>query len=101
PPEPSPPEPSLVNAVAPSPVVRAPPLPTAPSRVDPSSGRVLWKVSDVGGGITARGVERALSRVADKWTSCYQSALRMHGTSSAGAATLRLTCDDQGRVVDA
>ncbi len=59
-------------------------MPAAP-RLRPSSGRVIWKVAAVGGGATAGGVVRALSRAA--------------GSSVEGAGTLRLTCDDQGRVV--
>jgi eukaryotic-like serine/threonine-protein kinase len=85
------------------PIVTEPARPIAPkppvSSLDPEKGQVSWKVSAVGGGATAGGVVRALTRAANTWTRCYRSGLRSRGKSVEGSGTLRLTCDDQGRVV--
>lgn len=91
------PEPAAPVVVA-EPV--APPAPKSPvTSLDPEKGQVSWKVSAVGGGATAGGVVRALSRAASTWTRCYRSGLRARAKSVEGSAQLRLTCDDQGRVV--
>jgi hypothetical protein len=83
------------------------PPPTAPPAMapqpafDPTTGRVGWTVSGAGGGATATNVSRALARAAGSWTGCYQAGLRARGARVEGAATLRLTCDEEGRVIGA
>ncbi len=87
-------------------ILPAPPEPPAPSpappsiHFDPSRGRVAWNVSTASGGATVGNVARALARASGPWQRCYQTALESRGASVEGAATLRLTCDQQGRVVD-
>jgi hypothetical protein len=63
--------------------------------------RVKWRVAQVGGGTTAGDVARALSRVAGGWRACYERGLRTRGQRVEGQGMLRLSCDDQGRVVNA
>ena len=86
------------KAILPAPLA---PMPAAPIvHVDPSRGRVAWNVSTASGGATVGNVARALARASGTWQRCYQTALEARGVSSEGAATLRLACDQQGRVVD-
>jgi hypothetical protein len=93
---PTPPGPVAVAAPDPAP---APVPPPTVSSMNPDKGQVTWKVSAVGGGATSGGVVRALSRAATAWTPCYRSGLRARGRVVEGSALLRLTCDDQGRVI--
>jgi hypothetical protein len=62
-------------------------------------------VSAVGGGATVGGVSRALARASGAWTNCYRTGLRARSSPLdgrvEGKATLKLVCDDQGRVVEA
>ena len=117
--QPSPaPSPTMTAAVAvaapaPPPVVSAVPAPTpvlppttapvaaAPPPFDPSKGRVVWSVAGAGGGATQGNVARALAHAGAAWQTCYQAGLRSRGARVEGSATLRLTCDDEGRVVGA
>jgi hypothetical protein len=69
--------------------------------MNPDNGEVAWKVSAVGGGATAGGVMRALSRAASAWTGCYRAGLRARGKKIEGTGSLHLTCDEQGRVIRA
>jgi serine/threonine protein kinase len=71
------------------------------ARVDPGNGRVSWKVLGVAGAATAGDVGRAIDHVIGSWNECYQSGLRARSVNVEGSATLRLSCDDQGRVVGA
>jgi serine/threonine-protein kinase len=82
-------------------VVPVSPARPAPAPLDPSKANVAWKVSAVGGGATAGGVTRALARAASSWTDCYRAGLRARATRVEGSATLRIACDEQGRVVEA
>jgi hypothetical protein len=78
----------------------APPLPPPmPARVDPSKGRVTWNVSAAGGGATTGSVAHALARPAGAWQRCYQSGLGARSASVQGTGTMRLGCDEQGRVI--
>jgi hypothetical protein len=80
----------------------APATASIPStRVDPGNGLVSWKVLGVAGGATAGDVGRAIDHVIGSWNECYQSGLRARSVNVEGSATLRLSCDDQGRVVGA
>jgi serine/threonine-protein kinase len=73
----------------------------SPFVVRPSTLRVKWHVAQVGGGTTSGDVTRAVSRAAATWNGCYEAALRSRGKRVEGQGTLRLSCDDQGRVVAA
>jgi serine/threonine-protein kinase len=77
------------------------PPPPAPFVVRPGALRVKWHVAQVGGGTTSGDVTRAVSRAAAAWDACYAAALRARGRRVEGQGTLRLSCDDQGRVVGA
>jgi hypothetical protein len=68
---------------------------------DPSRARVEWAVTTTSGGATAADVRRALSRVSGAFSGCYQSALRAGGQRADGTATLRLSTDDEGNVIQA
>jgi serine/threonine protein kinase len=92
------PTPTPVEAVL-SPAPARPPTPPS-TRVDPSQGRVLWNVSAASGGATAGNVAHALTRASSAWQRCYQASLEGRSSPVEGTATLRLTCDQQGRVVD-
>jgi hypothetical protein len=49
-------------------------------------------------------VARALARVGPAWQRCYDAGLTARSGASeesGGSGTMRLTCDDQGRVVAA
>jgi serine/threonine-protein kinase len=102
---PSPPDPaplqssSTTTAPALATATAAPTIAVAP--FDATKGRVTWSVSGAGGGATARNVAQALARASSSWSGCYQSGLRARGRSVEGAATLRLTCDEEGRVINA
>jgi serine/threonine protein kinase len=96
-PTPPPTDTPAAPAPAPSPAPAPPPAP----EFEPSNGRVYWRVSDTGGGATAGSAAHAISRVAGGWNSCYQSGLRARHERLDGAGTLRLTCDEQGRVTGA
>jgi hypothetical protein len=96
----------------PTPTATATPIPTAvevnrksarkkAGRVDPGNGRVSWKILGAAGGATASDVGRAIDHLIDSWNECYQSGLRARSVNVEGSATLRLSCDDQGRVVGA
>ena len=106
-----PPPPAIVSAIPSAPpetkaTLPAPPPPSPPpasppgARINPSRGRVVWNVSAASGGATAGNVARALGRASGAWQRCYQTALETRSGAVEGAATLRLTCDQQGRVVD-
>jgi hypothetical protein len=96
-------------AAAPAPIVAeappaapAVPLPSRPPpRADPGLGRVAWKVLGVAGGATASNVAHAIDHAIGSWNACYRSGLRARSENIEGSATLRLACDDQGRVVAA
>jgi serine/threonine-protein kinase len=75
--------------------------PSSPFEVRTGALRVKWRVAQVGGGTTAGDVARALSRVAGGWRACYERGLRTRGQRVEGQGMLRLSCDDQGRVVNA
>ena len=75
--------------------------PSSPFEVHAEALSVKWRVAQVGGGATAGDVSRALSRVAGGWRSCYERGLRTRGQRLEGQGMLRLSCDDQGRVVSA
>jgi serine/threonine-protein kinase len=97
-PEPAPAAKDTAARPVPSPA----PAPQAPPpRLDPSRGNVGWAVSDAGGGATVTSVGRAVSRAASSWQRCYQSGLSARGERVEGTGSLRLRCDDQGRVVSA
>jgi serine/threonine-protein kinase len=106
-PLPPPRESATAPAAPPAPVaVESAPLPSNPPKaqpppLDPSRGNVTWRVATVGGGATAGGVARALARSASSWTECYRAGLRTRSARVEGSATLRIACDDQGRVVEA
>ncbi len=76
-----------------------PPAPSA--RLDPSRGRVTWNVSAASGGATVGNVARALARAANAWQRCYWAGLAARSAAVEGTASMRLMCDEQGRVVDA
>jgi tRNA A-37 threonylcarbamoyl transferase component Bud32 len=99
---PTPPAPAapIASEAPPTPPVAAP-ASRPPPRVDPANGRVSWKVLGVAGGATAGNVARAIDRTAGTWNGCYQSGLRARSENKEGSATLRLACDDQGRVMGA
>ena len=103
PPPQAPADVTAVKAVQPS--VPAPsvavPAKLAPPPLDPSKGSVTWKVSAVGGGATAGGVARALARAASSWSDCYRAGLRARSVRVEGSGTMRIACDDQGRVIEA
>ncbi len=115
-----PPAPASANPVSGKSIDVAPPPPAthvdAPGRADvtpvaePTSvtarpsvrrGRVSWSVTSAGGGATTGTVAHALARAGDAWQRCYDAGLSAGASVSEGNATLRLTCDDQGRVVSA
>jgi len=102
-PEPPLPEPPLPAATGPVVATVARELAPSPPVValNADSGSVSWRVSAVGGGATAGGVVRALSRAASSWTGCYRSGLRSRGRRVEGTGLLRLSCDEQGRVINA
>jgi hypothetical protein len=56
-------------------------------------------VLQVAGGATASNVARAIERAAGTWNGCYQAGLRARSENKEGSATLRLACDEQGRVI--
>ncbi|HEX4338702.1 MAG TPA: serine/threonine-protein kinase [Polyangiaceae bacterium] len=89
--------PSSATAPAPKSVRDEP----APFAVHASSLRVKWHVAQVGGGATSGDVTRSLSRAASSWNGCYESGLRSRGRRVEGQGTLKLSCDDQGRIVAA
>ena len=95
---PAPPPPPEGNVTSTAPAVRStsPPGPA----VDPSKGRVAWNVSAASGGPSVGNVARALGRASGAWQRCYQAGLGARPAPVEGTATLRLTCDQQGRVVD-
>jgi eukaryotic-like serine/threonine-protein kinase len=94
------PTPSSTGAHAdPAPPSPAPPPPIA--AFDPGKGRVVWSVSGAGGGASTGNVARALGHADGAWQSCYQRGLRSRGARVEGSATLRLTCDGEGRVIGA
>jgi serine/threonine-protein kinase len=102
-PEPTP-TPAATRAPQPPPAPeRTPPEAhtAAPFTLRPGSLRVKWHVAQVGGGATSGDVTRSLSRAATAWNGCYESGLRSRGRRVEGQGTLRLSCDDQGRVVNA
>ncbi len=96
-PPPAPSPVAIASARAPDPSATAATQPP----FDPSTGRVVWSVSGAGGGATTTNVSRAIGRAAGAWTGCYQAGLRSRGARIEGTATLRLTCDEEGRVVGA
>jgi len=68
---------------------------------DPSRAHVTWSVAAIGGGATAGGVRRSLSRVSGAWDACYQDALRMGGRRVDGSGVLHIATDEEGNVVQA
>jgi hypothetical protein len=60
---------------------------------------VSWKVLEVAGGATASSVARAMERAGGTWNACYQAGLRARNENQEGSATLRVACDEQGRVI--
>jgi serine/threonine protein kinase len=96
--EPKPPQQQLAT---PSPASSPRDTPATPFVVRPAALRVKWHVAQVGGGTTSGDVTRAVSRAAAAWNGCYEAALRSRGKRVEGQGTLRLSCDDQGRVVGA
>ncbi len=88
-------------ATGPTPLERAATEAPTPFVVRAGSSRVKWHVAQVGGGATSGDVTRALSRAATSWNGCYENGLRSRARRVEGKGTLRLNCDDQGRVVSA
>jgi serine/threonine protein kinase len=75
-----------------------------PTRAPPRRGRLSWSVTAAGGGASTGAVARALARVGPAWQRCYDAGLTARSGASeesGGSGTMRLTCDDQGRVVAA
>jgi serine/threonine-protein kinase len=91
-----PPRPASGPALAPLPAA----LPVLPP-FEPSKGVVSWTVSDAGGGATVTSVGRSIARAASGWQQCYQAGLAARGQRVEGSGSLRLRCDDQGRIVSA
>jgi hypothetical protein len=89
------------TAAPPAPAPSPAPAPPPPPEFEPSNGRVYWHVSETGGGATAGSVAHAISRIAGSWNSCYQSGLRARHERLEDAGTMRLSCDEQGRVTGA
>jgi serine/threonine-protein kinase len=87
----------LANQAPPQPP--PPSIPPSPVRVDPSKGRVIWNVSAAGGGATTGSVAHALARAASGWQRCYQAGLGARSASVQETVTMRLSCDEQGRVI--
>jgi serine/threonine protein kinase len=90
-----------VPVARPDPAPRPPSPPPQVAAFDPAKGRVVWSVSGAGGGASTGNVARALAHADGTWQSCYQRGLRSRGARVEGSATLRLTCDIDGRVVGA
>jgi|CZKU01.1.fsa_nt_gi serine/threonine-protein kinase len=72
-----------------------------PARATVRRGRLSWSVTAAGGGATTGAVAHALARAGVAWQRCYDAALSAHTATSDASGTMRLTCDDQGRVINA
>jgi YD repeat-containing protein len=90
-----------IDAPAPFEIARTAAVPSAPSRAVVRRGHLAWNVTAAGGGATTGTVARALARLGAAWQRCYDTGLTTSSATAEGSATMRLTCDDQGRVVGA
>jgi serine/threonine-protein kinase len=90
-----------IDAPSPTEVARTAAVPAAPSRAVVRRGHLAWNVTAAGGGATTGTVARALARLGAAWQRCYDTGLTTPSATAEGSATMRLTCDDQGRVVGA